>query len=40
LREPFLREESDKKLAGAGFLERIRQELERAGKIPKADRRA
>jgi hypothetical protein len=37
LREPSLREGTDKKLAGAGFLERIRLELERAGKPAKAE---
>jgi shikimate kinase len=37
LREPFMREESDKKLGGAGFLEVIRRQLERAGKTAKAD---
>lgn len=39
LREPILPEESDKKLAGAGFLERIRLELERAGKTSKSEPR-
>ena len=37
LREPFLPEESDKQLAGAGFLERVRRQLQRAGKIAKAE---
>jgi hypothetical protein len=37
LREPFMREESDKKLAGGSFLEMIRRQLERAGKTAKAD---
>jgi hypothetical protein len=37
LREPFLREASDNKLAGDGFLERIRLELQRAGKTPKVE---
>ncbi|HET6932311.1 MAG TPA: hypothetical protein VFI45_18430 [Candidatus Acidoferrum sp.] len=37
LREPLLPKESDKKLAGAGFLERIRLELERAGKTSKSE---
>lgn len=37
LRESFLHEESDKKLGGASFLERIRRQLERAGKTAKAD---
>ncbi len=36
LRAPFLPEESDKKMAGTGFLERVRQQLERAGKTEKA----
>ena len=36
LRAPFLPEESDKKLAGTGFLERVRQQLERTGKPAKA----
>jgi hypothetical protein len=40
LRESILPEESDKKLAGAGLLERIRLDLERAGKTSKADHRA
>jgi shikimate kinase len=37
LREPFLPEEADKKLAGAGLLERVRRQLERVGKTTKAD---
>jgi len=37
LREPSMREDTDNKLAGAGFLERIRLELESAGKISKAE---
>lgn len=37
LREPFSPEEADKKLAGAGFLERVRLQLQRAGKIAKAE---
>ena len=37
LRESFLHEESDKKLVGASFLERIRRQLEHAGKTAKAD---
>jgi shikimate kinase len=37
LREPFMREESDKKLEGASFLKMIRRQLERAGKTTKAD---
>jgi shikimate kinase len=37
LRPPFLPEESDNKLAGTGFLERVRQQLERAGKTAKAE---
>jgi shikimate kinase len=37
LRESSLLEIPDKRLAGAGFLERIRLELERAGKISKAE---
>jgi len=37
LRPPFLPEESDKKSAGTGFLERVRQQLERAGKTAKAE---
>jgi hypothetical protein len=40
LRESSLREDPSKKLEGAGFLERIRLELERAGKTSKADHRA
>jgi len=40
LREPSLREDTDKKLAGAGFLEKIRLELERTGKTSKVDHRA
>jgi shikimate kinase len=40
LRESGLREDADKKLAGAGFLEKIRLELQRAGKASKADHRA
>ncbi len=37
LREPFLPEEADNKLAGAGFLERVRRQLERTGKTAKAE---
>ncbi|HET7105938.1 MAG TPA: hypothetical protein VFI38_03945 [Candidatus Acidoferrum sp.] len=37
LRAPFLPEASDLKLAGARFLERIRQQLERPGKSSKAE---
>ena len=37
LREPSMREDTDNKLAGTGFLERIRLELERAGKTLKAE---
>ena len=37
LREPFLHEEADKKLAGAGFLELIRRQLDRTGKTAKAE---
>ncbi|HWN74352.1 MAG TPA: hypothetical protein VNO13_01325 [Candidatus Udaeobacter sp.] len=37
LREPSLREEADKNLEGAGFLEKIRREVERAGKTSKAE---
>jgi len=40
LREPSLLENPDKKFAGAGFLERIRLELERTGKTSKVDHRA
>ena len=37
LREPSLSEGSDRKLAGAGFLEMIRRQLESAGKTAKAE---
>jgi hypothetical protein len=37
LREPLLPEESNMKLAGAGFLEMVRRQLERAGKSAKAE---
>ena len=37
LREQFLHEEADKKLAGAGFLELIRRQLDRTGKTAKAE---
>jgi hypothetical protein len=37
LREPFLREEPDKKLTGAGFLEMIRRQLQRAANTAKAE---
>jgi shikimate kinase len=37
LRQSILPEDTDKERAGAGFLERIRLELERAGKTSKAD---
>ena len=37
LRAPLLREESGKKLAGAGFLEMVRRQLERADNPAKAD---
>jgi len=37
LREPILPEEADKKLAGSGFLQMVRQHMERAGKTAKAD---
>jgi shikimate kinase len=37
LREPTLHEDTDKKLAGAGFLDRILLELERTGKTSKAE---
>jgi shikimate kinase len=39
LRESTMPEDTDKKIAGAGFLEKIRVELERAGKTAKADPR-
>jgi hypothetical protein len=37
LREPFLPEQADKKLEGAGFLELIRRQLQRADKTTKAE---
>jgi len=37
LRAPLLHEESGKKLAGAGFLEMVQRQLERAGKSAKAE---
>ena len=37
LPQPFLLEETDKKLAGAGFLETVRRQLERAGKTARAE---
>jgi hypothetical protein len=37
LREPFLHQEADKKMAGNGFLEMIQRQLERAGKPAKAE---
>src|ERR1700720_2684303 len=36
LRQPFLPEETDKTLAGAGFLEAVRRQLERPGNTAKA----
>jgi hypothetical protein len=37
LREPFLHEEADQKMAGNGFLRMIQRQLERAGKPAKAE---
>jgi hypothetical protein len=37
LREPIWPEAADKKRAGAGFLELVRRQIERAGKTRKAE---